>query len=414
MKSDQINYVVVGAFVVAMLAGVILAVALLTGRTASTEDYFTSFNDATGLKFGSQVLFMGYPVGQVEEITPMVEEGKVHFQVRLAISEDFKHWQVPKDSVAQIKAAGLLAAVTIDIRSGNSAEALQPGDHITGVGQVDVFTAVTDAANTLKFLTEDSIKPLVENLHAYVKSFGSAFDEEGNDLVTNLSVLARELADRSPDLISKMIELSDEIKVVSERFKTVMSEENTEKIGSVVDNMVTASENVVSLTVDTKQQIHELLGPTTSRRVDAALVSITSASENIARLSEDVNESLKHVLTAETARKLQRSLDNFSLAATNIATLSGDLAATRAELDRLLAALKSSVDDNRPGLRGAVSDMRYTLRSVAQHIDAVTYNLEGTSRNMYEFTRLLRQNPSVLLHGTAAEDGDAISAGAAP
>ncbi len=411
MRSDRINYLVVGSFVIAIIAGLTIAIALLTGRTGATDTYFTSYGDATGLKFGSQVLYMGYPVGQVEEITPVVENGRVSFLVRLAVNEEFKNWQVPKDSVAQIRSAGLLAAVTIDIRAGESKETLKPGDHLSGLEQSDVFVAVTDAANTLKFLTENSIKPLIENLHAYVTNFGSVMDERGGDLITNLNILSKELASRSPELISKFIDLSDEIRHTSAQFRAVLSEDNAQKVGSVVDNMVRASENVVSLTEETKQQIHALLGPSTSQKVDDALLNISGASENIARLSGDVNESLRNILTPETARKMQRAFDNFSLAATNIATLSKDLGATRAELDRLLAALSSSVDENRPNLRDSSSDLRYILRSVAQNIDAVNYNLEGTSRNLFEFSRLLRQDPSLLLRGSAAGEDAATQTG---
>ena len=411
MKSDRINYLVVGGFVIAILVALTISIALLTGRTGATDTYYTSYRDATGLKFGSQVLYMGYPVGQVEEIRPVGEDGKVSFRVRLEVSEEFKDWQVPKDSIARIRAAGLLAAVTIDIRTGKSAETLKPGDHLQGLEQSDVFVAVTDAANTLKFLTENSIKPLIENLHAYVTGFGSILDERGGELITNLSDLSRELASRSPELISKYIELSDELQQTSAQLRTVLSEDNAQKVGSVVDNMVKASENAVAVTEDTRRQIHALLGPGTASKVDDALLNISSASENISRLSDDVNESLRNVLTPETARKLQRSLDNFSLAAANIATLSKDLGATRAELDRLLAALSQSVDETRPRLRDSSSDLQYILRSVAQHIDAVNYNLEGTSRNMFEFSRLLRQDPSVLLRGSAAAEDAATQTG---
>lgn len=411
MKSDQINYLVVGSFVIAMIAGLTVAIALLTGRTGATDTYYTSYRDTTGLKFGSQVLYMGYPVGQVEEIVPLVSDDGVSFRVRLEIDQEFKNWRVPKDSIAQVRAAGLLAAVTIDIRTGESKEALKPGDLLLGREQSDVFVAVTDAANTLKFLTENSIKPLIENLHAYVTSFGSVLHERGGDLVTNLTLVSQELAARAPELISKFIELSDELKETSAQLRLVLSDENAEKVGVVMDNIVTASENAVSITEDTRQQIGALLGPGTSKRVDDALVNISSASENIARLSEDVNESLGNILTPETANKMQRALDNFSLAATNIAGLSRDLRATRSELDRLLASLSESVDENRPNLRDSTADLRYILRSVAQNIDAVNYNLEGTSRNMFEFSRLLRKDPSVLLRGAAPGEDDAAQAG---
>lgn len=414
MKSDRVNYVVVGAFVLAMLGGVIVSIALLTGRTGGTDAYYTSYTDATGLKFGSQVLYMGYPVGQVEEIKPVLEETPVRFRVKMAINKEVKDWRVPKDSVAQIKAAGLLAAVIIDIRAGESSEALMPGDEIEGREQADVVAAVSEAANTLKVLTDTSIKPLIENLHRYVTNFGSTLDERGGDLISDLAVLAKELSVRSPELISKFIAVSEEIKQTSTQLRVILSDDNAQKIGSAVDNLLMASENVAELSKEAKQQIHSLLGPESSKKVDRALINISDASTNIARLSKDVNQNLKSVLTPETAAKIQRALENFSAAAANIAQLTEDLGQTRTELDKLLASLSGTVDDNRPSVRRSTENLQYTLRSVARHIDAVTYNLESTSRNLAEFSRQVRMNPSLLLRPGTPEDNTATQTGITP
>jgi phospholipid/cholesterol/gamma-HCH transport system substrate-binding protein len=48
--------------------------------------------------------------------------------------------------------------------------------------------------------------------------------------------------------------------------------------------------------------------------------------------------------------------------------------------------------------------MRHAVESIARHIDAINQNLEGASRNMYEFSRQLRQNPGLLLGGTPPKD----------
>ena len=49
-----------------------------------------------------------------------------------------------------------------------------------------------------------------------------------------------------------------------------------------------------------------------------------------------------------------------------------------------------------------------SLESVARHIDAVNRNLEGTTRNMNEFSSRIRENPVLLLRGQSPPDeGDA-------
>ena len=202
MRNNRLNYVIVGAFVTTLLAVLVITVALLSGRTGGTENYHTRYKDATGLKFGSQVLYMGYPVGQVSAITPVVDDGQVRFDIELAISESFKDWKVPADSVAKIKAAGLLAAITIDIRSGESATPLMPGDVLTGVEQSAIFDAMTDTANTIKRLTETDVKPLLKTLNHSVQVIGAAVERDGAPLLVNLNRIAGSVADNAPSWLS--------------------------------------------------------------------------------------------------------------------------------------------------------------------------------------------------------------------
>ena len=110
MTNHRINYAVVGIFVIAALVSLVAAVAVLTGQTGSTTTYFTTYKNVGGLKFGTQVLYEGYPVGQVEEIAPEEFKGSTRFRITLAIAEG---WRIPADSIAEVSASGLLAAVTI-------------------------------------------------------------------------------------------------------------------------------------------------------------------------------------------------------------------------------------------------------------------------------------------------------------
>ena len=74
MKTGKFSYVVVGCFVLAAIAGMVAAVALLTGRTGATDDYHIVYNNVAGAEFGTRVVFEGFPIGQVEKITPMNSE----------------------------------------------------------------------------------------------------------------------------------------------------------------------------------------------------------------------------------------------------------------------------------------------------------------------------------------------------
>ena len=123
MRYSSINYVVVGAFVIAMIVAVVGAVAVLTGRTGAVDRYYTVYSNVTGVKFGTQVIYEGYPIGQVETVTPEQKKGRMEFRVDFSIKEG---WRIPEDSQIEIAAPSLLSSVALQIHAGVSADALEP------------------------------------------------------------------------------------------------------------------------------------------------------------------------------------------------------------------------------------------------------------------------------------------------
>lgn len=491
MRDSRLNYILVGGFVLAMVAALVVSIALLNGRTGSSDEYFTSFTDTTGLKFGSKVFYMGYAVGQVEEIKPVLKDGRVRFEVSMSISRDFSNWQVPADSIAQIKASGLLAAITIDIRAGQSPKSLKPGDWIQGEEKTDVLNAVAKTADTVKRITVTSLKPLIENLSRF----------------------SGHLADRGPEIIDNFLRTSTQIRKASERLSLVLTEQNSGKVGTVLDRVLQASEELAQLTQransrfdalispelirkvhetvgnvrgastdlqgfshsarlgieralspenlqrvdnalanleqasanirtlagpgqvksvqatvskldaaagelkalakDSRRQLSTLLGSRTAQRVDTTLDNISAASRSIARLSADMKQRVAGILTPDVAARIRRALENFGAAAAGIARLTTGLESSRGQLDDLLTRLNNTARENRAPLRDAVRSLSYSLGIVAEHIDAVSQNLEGTSRNMAEFSRLIKQNPGLLLRSpTPPKDGSITTTGA--
>lgn len=400
MKSDRTNYIIVGGFVMLMLAGIVVSVAMLSGRTGATDTYYTSYEDVTGLKFGSQVLYMGFPVGQVEEIFPELDDGTMVFRLELALTSRFKDWKVPSDSLAQMKSAGLLSAMAIDIRDGESRSWLQPDDVIPGLAATDIFAAVSDTANALKRLTETRLEPLLTNLDEYIDSIGQVLLTEGGATMRNLNIFSQTLADRGPELIDEVVSLSASLKLTSDNLAKVLSPGNADKLDSVVDNVLAASVSLSLMSAEAREDVNALLGPKSQERINAMVDNFSRASANVATMSQTLDERVKEILTPETASKMQHALGNVAVAADNIASLTSDLHFTREKLDRLLVGLNAISEENRPHLRESAVDLRHTLRSLSHRVDAITYNLEGASRNLSEFSRTIRNNPAVLLIGT--------------
>jgi phospholipid/cholesterol/gamma-HCH transport system substrate-binding protein len=330
MKSNRINYVIVGVFMLTMLVGLIAAVAILTGRTGAADAYYTVYSNVTGIKFGTQVLYEGYPVGQVEEVTPIEEEGRIRFRVDMSVQQG---WSIPDDSIAQVAATGLLSAITVNIESGKSPTALMAGERIKGQAAVDLFAVMTAVANDVGELAGTGIRPLLDNINQAAESFGSLLEGDAQVLTRELTALTLDLAQRAPKITDNIEVLIQKMNGSTDQLQSFLSPKNLGKLEAILENMKTAADGFVQLTADLKE--------------------------------------------------------------------------THLALDKVLDSVGTVIGDNRQDVEKSVVDLRYAVNSIARHIDSMNQNLEGAARNMYEFSRQIRQNPGLLLGGTPPEDAGA-------
>jgi phospholipid/cholesterol/gamma-HCH transport system substrate-binding protein len=292
MREDSRNYVIVGSFVLAMLVALITWIALLSGRTGATDDYHVVYDNVMGLKTGVEILYEGYPVGLIEGISPVEQDGRRRYRVDVSVE---RGWPIPDDSRATITAPGLLSGFVIDIEAGESSTLLEPDDEIPGEEAADMFAVVNEVG--------EKLQPLLENL-----------------------------AQTTPEILANV-----------ETFTTELNR--------------------------TVEQINTLLDPTNVGYVKRILVNLDSTTSDFAAVANDLNR-------------------------------------TRGQVDDLIERLDEMLDAKNGEVGQAMVDLNHTLGSVARHIDAITSNLETTTRNMNEFSRQIRENPGVIIRGREA-DGDA-------
>lgn len=301
MYSQRTNYVVVGLFVSVMLVAALLWLVLLTGRTGPRDTYTLVFENVADIKFGTQVRYEGFPVGEVATITPLPDGARMRFRVGVSITRD---WRIPRDSVARVTASSFLAAKTIDITSGRSPEMIAVDGEITTAPAGDIFATMATAAAEISELNRQSIRPLLDTL----------------------SDIAGTVADGTP-------------------------------------------------------------------RITADLTSITQ------RMDESLG-AVQEILAGDNIKAIRRVIENVQSTSDTIATSSGDLANALRHADNLTRNLDELVEDNRGNLDQSIKDVQITLRTMTQAVDSIVYNLDGAARNMNEFSRMIRQNPGLLLGGT--------------
>lgn len=302
LRHQHLNYAAVGLFVLAMLVAGVVSLALLAGRGGARDSYVTVLDNVADIGFGSQVRYEGYPIGQVEKITPFVDGARMRFRIELAIE---RGWRLPADSVARIGSTSMLSAKTLDIESGDSPDTIAVGGEIPSGSPSDVFTAMADLAADLGDLSRGGLQPLLDRIGTIVER-------------------------NAPELAERMVSL-------------------------------------------------------------------------IARLEASA-ATLQSVLSQENARSIRATIANAEETSRVFAATSRDLAESMARVDRLVVELDELVAGNRNGVDRSLKDMQHTLATVAQNIDSLVHNLDASSRNMNEFSRLIRQNPGLLLGGTPREE----------
>ncbi len=94
-----------------LLVGVVLKV---KGRAlTSAKRIEINFKDVNGMRTGSGVQMMGLKVGQVEQITPVIDSENSYVKVKFVITEP--NIEIPKASVFSIQQSGLIGELFLEI-----------------------------------------------------------------------------------------------------------------------------------------------------------------------------------------------------------------------------------------------------------------------------------------------------------
>jgi len=325
MPQSKLTYLIVGTFVIAAVAGLIVVLSVISGRGGESSTYYTRYDNVEGLKFGTPVFFEGFLAGQVDAITPELRDGRTSFRLSLKILSRLK---IPEGSRADIIQPNLLSGRAITIAVGDGPKVIKPGGEIPP-GPTSGLAALPDLVGSGQNLMISASELLVQM----------------NQAAAQVNAW---LQDDFPTLAGSYQELPGTL----ESELNALSGETRQVIGQVGDVMARA-ERVLS-----------------DRNLD-----------DIDRIIADVHDTTARL--EEVSRKLGGISDN---------------------VQAMTAQMHDFVADNKADMEGTVVDLRYTMETIARRVDAMTLNLEGTSRNLFEFSREIRRNPGLLLGGTAPKD----------
>lgn len=296
MQDSRINYIVVGSFVAAMLAAFIVVISILAGRGGSTDRYYTVYDNVSGLKYGTAVLYEGYQIGQVDSIEPITGPTANGRNVRFRVNLDVKSgWKIPEDSVARAIVSGLLSAMTIDIRAGGSPNILKPGAEIQGISPTNLFATLSDLSAEFGDLSNTSLKPLLQNLNILIGNINKSTGDRLPAMVRDLNVIMDALARDVPGI-------SASLKNTSKLVETdILKPENREHIGSILANADKASADIARMTGqldETRKAINETsarinkLVQDNAGNIDESIRDLRYTLGTLARFVDDISQNM--------------------------------------------------------------------------------------------------------------------------
>lgn len=306
MKRDNVNYVLVGGVVVAAFILLMVALAMISGRSGASTDYYTHYRNVTGLRFGAPVFYEGFRIGQVSKIIPERGDKGTSYKIELDVRKD---WPIPKDSIAHLTSTGLLADVAIGISEGVSKDPAAPGTELKGSENADIFAAMNELAVQITTLTRDQIAPLIKNLSQHVDSIASVIDKN------------------TPELVEQSRVLLTRLNAASESMNDILKPENRKALASILSNTRDLTHELQA----TQQKLDDALGQldaiakenrpgvrqavddlrsvlaSLSGRVDSIMQHLEVASRNFDEFAREVRKSPNRLLLSPKADKLQEN-----------------------------------------------------------------------------------------------------------
>jgi phospholipid/cholesterol/gamma-HCH transport system substrate-binding protein len=253
MTDPRRNYMLVGSFVIAMIAALVVWLAVLSGGVGGGDRYLIHYQNVMGVAEGTQVYFDGYPIGLVDRVS-RADAGGFDLEVDVR-----RGWGIPEDSFAIVTASGLLSAVVIDIDAGQSESMLAPGSRIRSGASANLVAVVSGVAGQLSRLVEE-VAPLLEAL--------------GED---------------APQILDDVRGFTARLSGTLDSVDALLTPENTDRIARILANFEGASEGASSA----------LLGlDETRRNVDGVVARIDVLLDDSEEPIADALADLQHTLAA--------------------------------------------------------------------------------------------------------------------
>lgn len=213
-----------------------------TALFTSTDTYHIVYDNIAGLTESNPVEINGYQAGVVQDVK-LVNDGSGRILVSLSVD---KHFNIPRDTKAEITTATLIAGMKIVLRMGESTEMCTDHDTIVGYVATSILERLSKTISPL----EDNITSIITRLDSMVTALNSVFTPEmtGNirstmSNVNDVTAGLKEISDsRKDELMAAISEIQS---------FTAMLAANNSTLDSTLKNLGAISDAVAKADLET-------------------------------------------------------------------------------------------------------------------------------------------------------------------
>jgi paraquat-inducible protein B len=322
--AKQASKTVIGVFVVSSIAMLIAGVIIFgSGEMFKKKlNYVMFFEDSIkGLSVGAPVVFHGVAVGSVSSIILKVDTEKLAVDIPVVIDVDPKRIVVgskrtrnPGEQMKRLVEKGLRARLALQsLLTGSSMVELEflPKTPVRLTGQESKYpeipTVKSPIDRLLQKLQDLPIDKIVGKLVDILDNLDTVIaDPEIKEMVSNLNVASKKLAQVLEDADKLILDTNSEVKGLTDNLNN--------KVDSLSDGMQATMGDARKLLQDVDDEVKPV-----SKKIQTALVSARVALDKANSTLSSVHGFIGE--RSDTRYKLNRALDEIGVAAKSLKSL---------------------------------------------------------------------------------------------
>lgn len=233
------NEVKVGTVALLTIACFIWLYSFLKGNDliSSTDTYYIIYDNISGLTESNPVEINGYHAGVVQDIS-LINDGSGKLGVSISVD---KHFNIPRDTKAEITTATLIAGMKIVLHMGRSPEMCQNHDTLSGYVATSIIERLSESLSPL----EGSLKDIVFKLDSVISGLNSILTpqmtRDFRQTVSSVSEITSDLSEVTGKEKEKLASAIEDLKTF-----TAMLSANSASLDSTLKNLRTVTDTIAS------------------------------------------------------------------------------------------------------------------------------------------------------------------------